>query len=263
MDYYGFVYIWKDSLKQKYYIGSHLGSTSDSYIGSNTWLKAAHKKRPQTFKRRVISYLTNQGQTSKETLSMLHQLEQKWLDLIPESELSISENVINGTCRYYNMKKIASGGNGSANKGKPKTKPSWNKGLTVLTDPRIAPGWNKGLTALTDPRIAIAAQKISQALEGKKKTPEHRERIGMAGRKKRDLGSYSKRSKKQAPKWLAIDPNGVIHQIPSMEEFAENFKVSPVSLYRNAYRDTTFVRKPLRGWKIKRAEGILLPGPPP
>lgn len=129
IDYYGFVYIWRDNLKNKYYIGSHLGPTTDSYIGSNKWLKAAYSKRPQTFKRRILGYLTKSGQTTKDSLVLLHQIEQLWLNLIPDSEIATSTNVSSGLYRYYNMKKTAAGG---SHKGhtKNRIKPSWRKGLT-------------------------------------------------------------------------------------------------------------------------------------
>lgn len=129
VDYYGFVYIWRDNIKNKYYIGSHLGPTTDSYVGSNKWLKSTFKKRPHSFKRRVLSYQTVDYGCSKSNLKKLHELEQAWLNLIDDSELSTSQNVIGGTARYYNMKKTAAGG---SHKGHTKNRltPQWNKGLT-------------------------------------------------------------------------------------------------------------------------------------
>lgn len=112
-DYYGFVYLWRDSETNRFYIGSHYGSTTDSYIASSKWLKSAYKKRPHTFRRRILQYLTTDDK------KLLHQIEQAWLDLIKDEELGK---------RYYNLKKFAAGGNGSANKGK--TRISWRKGLS-------------------------------------------------------------------------------------------------------------------------------------
>lgn len=113
VDYFGFVYLWRDSETKRFYIGSHYGSTTDTYIASSKWLKAAYKKRPETFKRRVLQYLTTDDK------KLLLQIEQAWLDLIKPHELSTSENVLAGTNRYYNMKARAAGGNGSANTGNP------------------------------------------------------------------------------------------------------------------------------------------------
>lgn len=52
---YGFVYIWFDRKHRRYYIGAHWGYESDSYICSSPWMKQAYKKRPEDFKRRIIS----------------------------------------------------------------------------------------------------------------------------------------------------------------------------------------------------------------
>lgn len=129
VDYFGFVYIWRDNLKHKYYIGSHLGPTNDSYIGSNKWLKAAYKKRPESFKRRVLTYLDTDYGSSLANLQHLQMIEQKWLDLIKDTELAQSQNVVVGSYRYYNMKKIAAGG---SHKGHTKNRksPAWNLGIT-------------------------------------------------------------------------------------------------------------------------------------
>ena len=133
-DYYGYVYIWRDRLRKKFYIGSRYGRLT-GYIGSNKWLKSAYQKRPNDFQRRILFLL------KEPNLRLLHEREQYWLNLIPPSQLSTSENVINGTARYYNMKRQASGGNGNANKGKSHI--PWNKGLTKETHPQLSGGPRK------------------------------------------------------------------------------------------------------------------------
>ena len=129
VDYHGFVYLWRDHVHKKYYIGSHLGSIHDHYIGSNNWLKNAYQKRPHTFTRRIIQWLPFHNEPQEIALSRLHELEQRWLDMIDDKELSISKNVLAGTNRYYNMKKTAAGG---SHKGQTKnrTKPAWNIGIS-------------------------------------------------------------------------------------------------------------------------------------
>jgi len=92
----GFVYLWYDKKRKKFYLGSHMGSLNDGYVGSNHRLKCAYKNRPDTFKRRILESHTNIN--SKQLL----QREQFWLDLIKPEELSV---------RYYNEKKFAAGGN--------------------------------------------------------------------------------------------------------------------------------------------------------
>lgn len=92
----GFIYIWRDSKRNLYYIGSHLGSETDGYIGSNKILKCKYKSRPETFKRRIIERFDLIS--AKELLEK----EQRWLSMIKDNELS--------GVRYYNEKKVAAGG---------------------------------------------------------------------------------------------------------------------------------------------------------
>jgi len=93
---FGFVYLWYDTIRKKYYLGSHLGPPTDGYIGSNRRFQSAFKSRPSSFKRRILESYENI--TSKELL----QREQYWLNMIDPLELCN---------RYYNEKKFAAGGN--------------------------------------------------------------------------------------------------------------------------------------------------------
>jgi hypothetical protein len=119
---FGFVYIWRDRLTKRYYIGSHLGAENDGYVCSNKWMLAAFRKRPEDFKRRIIWRLES------EDYPALLLEEQRWLNMIRDDELATSESVSGQRNRYYNFKKTAAGGNGRANLGK--SKPAWNRGLT-------------------------------------------------------------------------------------------------------------------------------------
>lgn len=114
-DYFGFVYIWYDKHRKKFCIGSHYGSIYDCYTSSTGHFKAAHNKRPQDFKRRILNYLTTDNK------KLLLELEHNWLQMIKPEELGE---------KYYNLKRNASGGNGHANKGKIRADGAWNKGAT-------------------------------------------------------------------------------------------------------------------------------------
>jgi hypothetical protein len=111
MEKYGFVYIWYDCGKskqqdayRKFYIGGHWGYENDSYVCSSTWMRDARKKRPQDFKRRILSRHSDQEE--------LWNAEYKWLQLIKDEELGN---------RYYN-------------KHKTHQDIPWNKGKTgILT----------------------------------------------------------------------------------------------------------------------------------
>ena len=55
----GFVYLWYDKKKKKYCLGSHYGSIDDGYITSTGYMMKAYKKRPDDFKRRILSTSKN------------------------------------------------------------------------------------------------------------------------------------------------------------------------------------------------------------
>jgi hypothetical protein len=109
MDIYsGFVYIWYDCKRKWFCIGSHMGSLDDGYTSSTGFMDSAIKKRPHDFRRRILEFYY--GDDPKE----LFALEQKYLDMIKDEELCLGENKHNGTIRYYNVKKNASGLSGKA-----------------------------------------------------------------------------------------------------------------------------------------------------
>jgi len=92
---HGFVYLWFDTLRKMFYIGSHAGSEDDGYIASSARCKRAVKKRPDTFKRKILARVSG-------SRSDLLAEETRWLQMIRVNEL--------GT-KYYNLKRVATGGN--------------------------------------------------------------------------------------------------------------------------------------------------------
>lgn len=91
---YGFVYIWFDRKHKRFYIGSHKGTYDDGYICSSSWMVRAYKRRPDDFKRRILSVVD----TNREDLLAE---EQRYLNMIRKEELGK---------RYYNLKTNAYGG---------------------------------------------------------------------------------------------------------------------------------------------------------
>ena len=91
----GFVYLWKDTKRNKFYLGSHLGSPADGYTGSNDHFQSVYKRRPHTFRRRILEHYVEI--TSRDLLNR----EAAWLHLINPSDLGK---------KYYNFKKVAAGG---------------------------------------------------------------------------------------------------------------------------------------------------------
>ena len=84
---YGFIYIWYDQKHKRYYVGSHWGSEDDGYICSSNWMRDAHRRRPNDFKRRVIQRIYTNRQDLLEA-------ENAWHRLIKPHELRT---------RYYNL----------------------------------------------------------------------------------------------------------------------------------------------------------------
>lgn len=80
---YGFVYIWYDSKRKKYYIGSHWGHEEDGYICSSRIMRKAFRRRPQNFKRRILEKTIER--------KVLLEIEDKWLKRVKNKE------------RYYNI----------------------------------------------------------------------------------------------------------------------------------------------------------------
>lgn len=86
---YGFVYIWFDRKHKRYYIGCHWGTVDDGYICSSNWMRDAYNRRPNDFKRKILS-------TGIEERSLMFEKEHEWFSLIKEEELGK---------KYYNLRK--------------------------------------------------------------------------------------------------------------------------------------------------------------
>jgi hypothetical protein len=97
-DYVGFVYLWYDCKKKRFYLGSHMGSAQSRYVCSSKNMKKAYARRPETFKRRIIHWHTDECRKS------LYAVEEKWLALIKEEELGK---------RYYNLHRSGGGFDGA------------------------------------------------------------------------------------------------------------------------------------------------------
>ena len=122
MQYNGYVYIYYDTIEKLFYVGGHYGKVTDKYTCSSTMLKGILYRRPETVKFRVLQYING-------TVKELRDAEQYWLNLIHFEELYLGK-----VPRYFNVKNISSGGNGSANKGN-KNIGGHNRKLWKLVDP--------------------------------------------------------------------------------------------------------------------------------
>ncbi len=87
MEKYGFVYMWFDSWRKMYYIGSHWGYENDNYICSSNRMRDAYKRRPSDFKRRILKKIFSSKQELLDE-------EFRYLSMIEQSELGK---------KYYNL----------------------------------------------------------------------------------------------------------------------------------------------------------------
>lgn len=110
MEKYGFVYIWFDRKNKRYYIGCHWGTEDDGYICSSTWMRNSFNRRPQDFKRRIISRVySNYNDLLEE--------EYRWLSFINPKEISPNTKVP----RYYNLSLSKNGHWANSEEGRLKT----------------------------------------------------------------------------------------------------------------------------------------------
>lgn len=199
MSHTGYVYLWYDRKKKWFCLGSHFGNVDDNYITSTGFMLKAYRKRTKDFSMRVLEYYS--GDSQKELLER----EQFWLDKISDNELCIAENKRNGTTRYYNQKKTASGLSGKV--ASDLRKSYWNseKGLAhkkrmseeMKTNNPIKKGnvpWNKGKVCpsiseaklgknnpiLSKTRTGKKYPNLSIAMTGRILSEEHKKNIAKA-----------------------------------------------------------------------------------
>lgn len=89
----GFIYEWTNNINGKKYIGSHIGSIDDGYIGSGVIFNKAVKKYSITNFTRTILEIVDDN-------SLILQREQYYIDMFNVAESK----------QYYNVKSKAGGG---------------------------------------------------------------------------------------------------------------------------------------------------------
>lgn len=86
---YGFVYVWHNTRKNKFYVGCHWGTEDDGYICSSKMMRNAYAYDKSIFKRRIVQRVYTNRQDLLEA-------EFRWLDQIKDEELGK---------KYYNLSK--------------------------------------------------------------------------------------------------------------------------------------------------------------
>lgn len=179
MEKYGFVYIWFDRKHKRYYIGCRWGYENDGYICSSSWMKQGYKRRPDDFKRKILSRIySNRADLLDEEYS--------WLSKIKQEELGV---------RYYNLQnhhfnhwsvneqsrlsigqKISRSQRANPNFG------SWNNGKILSEETKKKISKNTSVAMIdhykNNPRSEETRKKISE----NNKRLQREKKIGMHGR---------------------------------------------------------------------------------
>jgi hypothetical protein len=186
---YGFVYIWFDRHNYRFYIGCHWGTENDGYICSSDWMRKSFRRRPNDFKRRIITRVYTNRQE-------LLEVENQYLSLIKDDELGK---------KYYNLTKYMNGHwttdpdklltIGEKISKKNKENPdwgSWSKGKKASEETRKKmseskkgkPSPNKGKPMSDDQKRKISETKKEQYLVGENSphygktfSEEHRKKL--------------------------------------------------------------------------------------
>lgn len=158
---YGFVYLWFDKKHKRFYVGCHWGTENDGYICSSNWMRDAYRRRPDDFKRRVISRIkTNRKGLLKE--------EYYWLSKIKKEELGK---------RYYNLT-MHHNGHWSTNEETTKSlkEKISNKLKRHFANNPVSEETRAKISKIHKGRIHSEEhmKKISKALKGRKQTDEFR-----------------------------------------------------------------------------------------
>lgn len=229
---YGFVYIWFDKSKKRFYIGCHWGNINDGYICSSSNMKKAYLRRPFDFKRKILSYIY----TDKKDLL---EEEYKWLSQVKTVELGK---------RYYNLHNHHFN-HWSSNpqhdvKSGPKNGSHSEESKKLIRKKRFYQSLDQATKWRKYPPIVIVSRgyKISQAkkgksngLEGKILTEEHKRNL----RKPKSIAKN---------KYKVTCPDGSIVYPERLGLFAEEKGLNRYSLYHLA----NGTQKVYKGYKVDK-----------
>jgi group I intron endonuclease len=194
---FGFIYLWKDTKNNKFYLGSHQGRLDDGYIGSGSpHFKNTYAKRPETFRRRILETL------NFEVHKELRVREEYWLAMVKTEELGN---------KYYNLKRYAGGGDIFSELSKEKqaqhrekSRLAWLKGLEKLAiwrkenPERIIEIAKYARSCVKNPSYGPPLPGELNPFYGKKHTKESLEKMSLAlkGRESNRKGCHLEESSK-------------------------------------------------------------------
>lgn len=199
----GFVYIWRDRKHNRYYVGCHWGFEDDGYVCSSNWMRDAYKRRPEDFKRRILT------RNIPDRIS-LYEEEMRYFNMIKPEELRI---------RYYNLR---------INQNE-----IWHKyDEHIKTVGQKISATNKGrLLSPPTPEKAAAISKAKkgkllteehkQALRGLKKTPRTDEWKAENSKRMKEIWSDGSRKRKEPKNSMSKDEQGKLSSVGLKARWAD------------------------------------------
>ncbi len=195
---YGFVYLWRDAKRNRYYLGCHWGRINDGYICSSHWMKQNYKKNLVHFKRRILALVyTNKKDLLEE--------EFRWLSMIKKEELG---------SKYYNKhnRHFAHWANNPDNlltigqkiSKATKGKKAWNQGVPMA---------EKSKEKLRQTNLGVKQPKVGETVKNLWANEQYRERMTRAhSGKKQSAETIAKRM----TKINELNKNSIKNQIKEM-----------------------------------------------
>lgn len=194
----GFIYIWYDRKHKRYYIGSHWGTIDDGYICSSRWMRKAHKRRPQDFKRRILKFVS----TSRKQLL---EEETRYLSMIKDDEVRI---------RYYNLRRSAIG-HWTADDNKSKT-----IGEKISNTMKTSEYRDKRHKHSDETK-----QKMSEARKGIKMSDEAKQKLSVY-MKNKPAWNKGKTNQNGRKSYLITTPSGEMIKIIGLQQFCKEHSLN-------------------------------------
>ena len=222
---YGFVYIWYDRKYKRFYIGCHWGTEDDGYICSSGWMNKSYKRRPEDFKRRILSRVFT------DKIELFNE-EHRWLQKIKPEELGTDYyNLRNHHCSHW-----------STDKEKTKTlSEKISKTLTgrTLSSESIA----KRTATRKETYLGHSEEtklKMSEKAKGRPKSDIHKESIRQVNLGKKYSNETNKK-KGRTKKYLIKTPDGFECCVNGLQNFCKEINISATSF---------MTTKSTKGWVL-------------
>jgi len=165
-----YVYLWRDSLKNRFYIGYH-GGFNPNYICSSKEMKSEYKVRPQDFRRRILAVGTKEEMIALEQdllRARKHHFGKRYYNLMINHPVNLTEEGRKKISLTHKGKKLSD-----------EVRLKMSKSTTGMK--HSAESIEKmRLIKLGKQVSKETGRKISIAKKGKKFTDEHRRKLRMS-----------------------------------------------------------------------------------